>query len=882
VGEAGAGSGSREQLSGRVRPGRRTRGQQQLFVLAGALLLCGALLSLCCPAAGALPDNRSYELVTRFEEGGLEIGLNGVEPGIGLPSISGDALDWRGMGACCGASSGASNLYQSERRANGWQTRVLTPTPSEGLDGIFEQQAPMFFTDDLQQTIWLTPGSYAPGDHRPKSSDKNDLYLQGPTGALTWLSQGPSGTGSGRDGAELDGATPAASEVVFSTAEQLTADATGLAPLHVPLQYLYARNVADETTNLLDVNDNGELISAYGAVLGNGYSLAERLNPTDEQGTATNAISADGTKVFFEAPIAHRVELPAGQVPHLYMRDLERDTTTALDNPAASDGAQYEGASADGSLVFFTSAEGLDGAPTATELYEFNTTASAIGPAAPMSAVPITSGAGGILGISAIANDGSRVYYVADEVLADNPNPLERSAVAGQPNLYAYDTKSGVTTFVATLAPPDVNTCLSTCAGEGPSGLVAEPDIVRPAYPTPNGEVLVFASRGDVTGQDTAPATRITAPVTTDAHILLVESTTGFLVHGRVAIATGTSEELATIEAIDSPTEVTLEGGLTLAHPAGAAVAELHAELYRYSSGESSLVCVSCTAPGVIPTASASAAASGGGSYAPQGQTAPMSEDGTRIFFQSPDPLVPEAPTPSPSASYEPTDVYEWENGHVSLIANASTGGATFDGTTPNGDDAFFATRAQLLPGEDGGADAIYDARVDGGFPTPAPKRAPCSGADCRSPDGSTVFFPVPESATLSGVSAFMEHGLATPTYAIATITPAQRSRLARVGILTLTVTASAAGRLAASLSADVHHRSQRVAGTDAILTRSGTAELTLHLNRAARSQLARRRTLTLRLEVRYSASSTVKRAQLTLRAQSSDPAAAGSHSHRA
>jgi hypothetical protein len=822
--------------------------------------------------ATALPDHRAYELVTRFTEGGREVGMGGVEAESGLPSVTGEALDWGSLGACCGATAGAGNLYQSERLANGWQTRSVTPPAGEGLDGLFEGQAPVFITNDLQQSVWATPLSYTPGDHRPKYAEDYDLYLQGPEGSLKWLTQGPFGTGSGHYSAEFDAATPDANEVVFSSAEQLTANATGLASLNRPPQYLYVRNVAEETTTLIDVNNNNELISPDGAALGNGDWLNENLIPSDYEGTTTNAISADGTKVFFESPTARSDEVPEGVVPHLYMRDLADDTTTALDDPSSSSSAQYEGAGADGSLVFFTSSEGLDGAPTATELYEFNTTSSPIGPAPPMSAIPITTDAGGIVGISAIANDGSRVYFVADEALASNTNPLGHTALAGQPNLYVYDTASGGTTFVTTLASPDVSSCDFTCASTGASGLVAEPDVARPAYPTPTGEVFVFASTGDITGEAQEPTTKLTAQAETGTHTLSVESTAGFLPNRTIAIDTGAAEELATVEAVDSPTELTLSeyepsynNGLYGEHAAGATVTELYAQYYRYSSAEDSLVCISCTPAGVVPSGSANLGGGGGGSYAPPGQTTPMSEDGSRIFFASPNQMVPEVQTVT-STNREPNSVYEWEHGHVSLISNGSSINAGLDGTTPSGNDVFIVTRAELIPGAMTGSDQeIYDARVEGGFPAPTPE-PPCEGSNCRPPvTTTTMFSSVPASATL-GADVEVQ-GVVSPMYAVTAVTAAQRRHLARTGSLTVTVTATASGEIAASAMAKVHGKTQRVAYAEATLAKAGKIALALHLSNAARAQLARAKTLTLHLEISYSQSPTVKLAELTLHA---------------
>ncbi|HYM53738.1 MAG TPA: hypothetical protein VES97_00135, partial [Solirubrobacteraceae bacterium] len=340
---------------------------------------------------GHLPDCRAYEMVTPLEK-------NGLQTGSGVPSTNGGAVNWEALGACCGATSAAANLYRSRRGAGGWRTEALTPPPSQPLVGLLEEQVPVFWSGDLSKTIFTTPASYAAGDERPAGSGAQDLYLRDPLGALTWLSQGPSGSGREVDTATFDGATPDAADVVFSSAEQLTPEAEGLVSLNRPPEFLYEREVLAEepATRLVDVNESGELLNPYGASLGNGGLLGENFLPANHDGTTTNAISRDGSKIFFESPPGGASDLPEGVVPHLYMRKENGNKTKPLDNPASSGSAQYEGASTTGSLVFFTSDEGLEGASPANELYEFNTTASKIGEAPAESPIPVSGGEEGL------------------------------------------------------------------------------------------------------------------------------------------------------------------------------------------------------------------------------------------------------------------------------------------------------------------------------------------------------------------------------------------------------------------------------------------------------------------------------------------------------
>jgi hypothetical protein len=901
-------------------------------------------------AAAALPDHRAYELVSRYEEGGHEKGLNGLEGGLGVPSVNGEAVDWEGLGACCGAASGAVNLFQSYRQGSkGWQTKALTPKPRESLDGLFEEQGPMFFTADLQQTIFATPASFAAGANRPPMNNFYDLYLEGPTGSLTWLTQGPTGTGSGAFAAEFAGATPDAKKVVFNSGEPLTSNATGLETGR-GTQYLYMRNVEDETTSLLDVNSSGELLGDEGAALGNGSWLNEDLIPVDYEGTTTHAVSSDGTKVFLESPAPSY----SHGSPHLYMRDLANSTTTPMDNPAAHGSARYEGASANGDLAFFTTEEGLDGAPAATQLYEFNTTEHQIGAAPAMSAVPISLGNGGsapnttltaeavsgsstlsvasttgfvaghslevegeslkirsvlnatelevssttaathplgaalvqlrgaIVGESAMSNDGSRVFFVSEELLATNTNPLGHTALTSQPNLYVYETQTGQTTFVATLARLDVNSCETTCGGGRAAQLVAQPDIARPAYPTHDGSVFVFESVGNLTGQDAAPTTQLSSATQWGEHTLTVQSTAGFLAHHTIAIDTGPNEELQTIESIDSPTQITVSeftadglDGLSNEYAVGTTVTQPDLQIYRYATAEHSLSCISCQAPGQIPTGSASLGPSGGGSYAPPGQTVPMNEDGSQIFFESPNPLLEGVQTTPASSGTEARNIYEWKNGQLSLISDGSTAGFGLDGTTPSGNDVFFATRKPLTGAETGGAIDIYDARVEGGSTPLPPEPAPCVAQECRTStessstatsNGTTTFFEAPATATIGGASA-PPVSLTAPSFLLAGITASQRAQLARTGTLTLTVTATAPGKIEAVALAKIRGKSRRVATSTATLLAPGVVKVKLQLSKSARAALAAKKTLMVKLEVSYSANGLAKLAVLALHA---------------
>ncbi len=903
------------------------------WVVAALCALCAcALAALALPmAAMALPDGRAYEMVTPPDK-------NGVETGAGIPSVDGNTVNWEAIGGCCGATGSAVQLYQSTRSASGWQTSDLTPKPPTPLVGLFAEQAPLWWSPDLSQTIFTTPASYAAGDQRPPAPGAGvwlDLYLERPGGSLTWLSQGPfAGAGTGAFTATFEAATADGNHVGFTSQERLTPDATGLADLNTPPQFVYERNVDTGTTDLVNIatttlsadaaagdtsitvastsafaagqsmtigTGSGQetvtidsvtdathialssaltqahaagsaveaLISPDGAILGNGNYLGQGFLAGNYFGTTTNSISSDGTKLFFASPPT----FPGGSgsaegvgSAHLYMRDEATNTTTPLDNPASQNGAQYEGASTDGSLVFFTSNEGLGGnTNTDNELYEFNTTNSPIGPAQPMSVYPVSGGSdgtadGNVLGATAISNDGSHVYFAAEGVLAGNANAQGATATAGQPNLYEFNTQTGQTTFIAPLDERDVASCIPNCDTSRGEVLAGEPDIARPAITTPDGSVLVFDSRGNETNQNpSGPSTTLTADVSSGANTITVASTAGIVPGRAVFIQSPTGSDQDAVTGVIDAHTLQLSGTLIYGHSAGESVSQLAPyELYRFSNTDGSLACISCPPTGVPATGSATLGATGGGSYMPPGQGTAMSSDGSKIFFNTPDPLVPGDTNTGIFATgiagglAQGVDVYEWEGGTTSLISDGhSTTGSYLGGTTPSGNDAIFTTQSQLVGSDGDGYDDIYDARVGGGFPSGSGGGgAACSDpASCRTGVAPTVFFSVPGSATL------IAPNVPSPTFTVASITANQRKQAAKTGKLTLKVTTNAPGQVRAAAFARLHGLMDRMSYESHTFwgVNGGSAKMTVKLDKSGRNTLKKSHKLTVRIEVSFS-----------------------------
>jgi hypothetical protein len=193
-------------------------------------------------------------------------------------------------------------------------------------------------------------------------------------------------------------------------------------------------------------------------------------------------------------------------------------------------------------------------------------------------------------------------------------------------------------------------------------------------------------------------------------------------------------------------------------------------EIYLYDATNGRLACVSCDPSGAPATSEAYLA--GNPSIVPVPErnaflTRNLSEDGTRVFFQTKEALLPQDKN-------EQTDVYEWEQegaggadgcsrtsatfsassgGCLYLISTGeSTGPSYFGDASADGDDVFFFTRQPLVGQDRDENDDLYDARVEGGIAAQNPATATgCNGEGCLGPVASAPVFVAPSSATFAG-----------------------------------------------------------------------------------------------------------------------------------
>jgi len=317
---------------------------------------------------------------------------------------------------------------------------------------------------------------------------------------------------------------------------------------------------------------------------------------------------------------------------------------------------------------------------------------------------------GKIVNVSA---DGSHIYFISNQQLDGSEGS------PGQPNMYVWGGASAK--FIATVAASDLVRTSGSLLAALPALTrwtvgVQQPWPELEAGPgadssrtTPDGRVIAFESRAQLTDYDNANPAK--CPSWTNA---------------------GPDEKFGTADDVLLNTE----GRCT--------------EIYRFDEVDNELQCVSCDPAGSSPA--------GDARFQEVSQISPptvihnLSSDGGRVFFETSGALVD-------GDDDGLNDIYEWEPGGIDagdlhLISSGKTQryplpeellqeeGATginflpnpnvLMSITPNGNDVFFVTQEALVNGAgEGGVDAVYDARVGGGFAElEAPKL--CAEEDCR------------------------------------------------------------------------------------------------------------------------------------------------------
>lgn len=476
------------------------------LLAAGALASTPALASSACPneqvrqesntnpATGqpyslGLPECRAYEMVSPLEKQQHDaIQMNVAYAPVVSPG--GESIGWQSQGDFLNPENyqvqgfSPSNPYLSARGEAGWLTRSGFP-PASLIEDPTRPNSYLLPEDEILSANLENEAGCGLGTLRSAYGSDILCASREPDGAWAATPDYRSLGGELTNRPFLDGASADLNTAIVQTNEPgahfLPGDDTGKncpglegeTDCHA-LYEVGGIGTPSPRLRLVDVDNNGNLIGPENAV-----------HVGSITGSTYQAVSQDGQTIFFTAT-------PAGGVPTVYARIGGKETVpvsepsssqcTEVCAEAARQGAIYDGATQDGSKVFFTTAEPLVNADTdeTPDLYEYDFARPPSERLALVSAGgqgDLSHGAGAeVGGVVGLSEDGSHVYFTARGVLTSLPNAFGQSAIAGEKNLYGY-ADTGETKFIATLTSHD-------SAELGLRGQAAQV--------TPNGQYLVF------------------------------------------------------------------------------------------------------------------------------------------------------------------------------------------------------------------------------------------------------------------------------------------------------------------------------------------------------------------------------------------------------
>jgi hypothetical protein len=689
----------------------------------------------CCVASSAaaltatsgrlqLPDGRAWEIVSPPFKGGAKVEPIPREGGVIQAAEDGKSLTYianASIGAGIQGNPGPNftQMLAARSTGGGWSALDIATAQNSATGVVVGHPTEYpFFSSDLSRGLIVPDLGQDGATPLPPLSEgaEKTIYIRETDGSYVPLVTSTNATSGEKFGDMLafSGATPDMSHVVLLSEVPLTSGP------EVEGEGLYEWSAGA----LRPVS-----VLPGGTASGNS-NLGNR-------GTDTrNAISEDGLRVFWEA------------TRNLFMRQMSSGETIQVNSVEAGvtggcgevggclRGPAFQTANGSGSEVLFTDEARLTSNSTAEyqapDLYMFEVTSDA-----PLAGrvTDLTVGQGQPAGVQgtligigeeAVTKQIMSAYFVAGGVLAENENAEHEKASVGADNLYVVRRMgSGWTTrFIATLAGDDGDDWAAQGRGLGE----------MTARVSPDGEYLAFMSDKSLTGYDNRDA-KSGEP---DEEVFLYHAATGNLACASCD-PTG-ARPRGVYDPVSGPQNNF--GVLLVDDPENWSGRWLAGSIPGWTMFELGVA---------------------------HYQARYLSDNG-RLFFDSPDILVPQATNGLENVfEYEPTGVGSCSNdangfsgasqGCVALISSGTSAGeSTFVDASQSGDDAFFVTNGKLVSQDEDDAYDMYDAHVCSSVApcSPAPATAPpvCTTADsCRLPAGAQpqIFGP-PPSATFEGV----------------------------------------------------------------------------------------------------------------------------------
>jgi hypothetical protein len=661
-------------------------------------------LALPVTSLAALPDGRVYEEVSPANKDGNVV-LKGF---FGLASEDGDAVVFVGTGAMGSGSSGSIDDSVSRRSASGWMTSSAAPRALGTASLLSRPPLTLIPSQGFSSFLFGSGAPYVSAEPLDEQQSVNIFLSDNPAIEPIWLGR-PTATSTfnpvplpGQNNQLHDyliaGTTPSLSTVYFTYSGTLIPQDASRTP-----NVDGGRDVTETDAwgfyewSAGKLSEAGVLpdgtLDPFGAVpaaIAGGPVVQRNFsNPFDQAQTLDNEISTDGSRAFFVSP-----DPVASTVTDKRECELAGPCTNATPElyvrKTALDGTKST------VLVSQSQLPGQEGEP------------------APDGPVKIADATHNRLNEEPAGDtyvyaspDGSQAFFASvDQLTSDAPND-------GTVKEYDFNVETGALTYLSGVSGPIVVSSHdgSSFVFENTATIPAELDLWRNSVS--GGRITTIAP------MPVGPSDVDGARATTDGSVFVFRT--------------------------NSP----LPGGFNNG--------EGVMQVYRYEAATNKLDCVSCPPAGVTPSGDAEVSydnAANGAGEAPNGandnpmstlDTRVISADGDRVFFDTPDPLVPQD-------SNGTRDVYEWEDGKVYLISTGtSSEESELVDSSASGDDVFFRTAQGIAPGDKDTGYDVYDARVPRPGDNPPPSVLPCQGDVCQGPPSVPSLLGAPPSALFNG-----------------------------------------------------------------------------------------------------------------------------------
>lgn len=671
-------------------------------------------------SAGELADHRAWEMVSPPEKDGSGIEPTGEQGGVIQASANGDALAYIANGPIVREPEGnrapETTPVLSTRTAAGWSAQALV-TPHEKGEGFYNEtvEHPFYSTDlslSLVQPFVGTQPLEAP-PLAPGASEKTMYVRDDPPLAPETPERNVYTEAEGNRGFLAPGYLPLVTPLADTAHTQFGGQLEFLDATPDLGHVVFKSKVAlqqGKTPGLYEW-EGGQPLRLVSLLPGGAPAFEPELGY--ENVGLRNAVTASGgdSRIIFQA---ERETAPGegNGAPALYLYDAAKGETIQINaahgvaEPEAAGDEEgevaFQGANSEGSKVFFTDTEpltpesaqrpalGSEGNPA--DLYECEVVEEAGKLTCELKDLtPLSSpGSAEVLNVvPAISETGAYVYFVANGALTPGAQQgdcarrgTETATTGAACNLYVWH--EGTIAMIARLANEDAGDWGSFDGGnkrENTGFIDPRPDLADvTAGSSPSGEYFAFMSKLQLTEYNNIDSNHEAEGVR-DEEVYLYNAATRLL---------------TCVSCAGDGRSVGVHDTVHAGEGKGLVVDRRRDWEGQYLAG---------SIPGWSPISEDMGALR---------QPRYLSDSG-RLFFDSPDDLVPQATNGK-------EDVYEFEpdgvgtctyaNGCVSLISSGDAEReSAFLDASESGDDAFFLTSQPLVPADHDTNYDVYDAR---------------------------------------------------------------------------------------------------------------------------------------------------------------------------